>query len=73
MLTELNMDYREALKNKHRIVVKIGTSSLSYPNGRMNFHSIEKLAYVLSAVRRREYRLSWSLRELLAWVRAVWA
>jgi glutamate 5-kinase len=53
MLTELNMDYREALKNKHRIVVKIGTSSLSYPNGRMNFHSIEKLAYVLSAVRRR--------------------
>jgi glutamate 5-kinase len=47
------MDYREALKNKHRIVVKIGTSSLSYPNGRMNFHSIEKLAYVLSAVRRR--------------------
>jgi|WetSurSiteA1Bulk_404760.scaffolds.fasta_scaffold00292_10 glutamate 5-kinase len=47
------MDYREVLKNKKRIVVKIGTSSLSYPNGRMNFHSIEKLAYVLSAVRRR--------------------
>jgi len=46
-------EYREVLKNKHRIVVKIGTSSLSYPNGRMNFHSIEKLAYVLSAVRRR--------------------
>jgi glutamate 5-kinase len=47
------MDYREVLKNKHRIVIKIGTSSLSYPNGRMNFHSIEKLAYVLSAIRRR--------------------
>jgi glutamate 5-kinase len=47
------MDYREVLKNKHRIVVKIGTSSLSYPNGRMNFHSIEKLAYVLSALRRQ--------------------
>jgi glutamate 5-kinase len=47
------MDYREVLKNKSRIVVKIGTSSLSYPSGRMNFHSIEKLAYVLSAVRRR--------------------
>ncbi len=45
------MDYRDVLKNKHRIVVKIGTSSLSYPNGRMNFHSIEKLAYVLSAIR----------------------
>jgi len=47
------MNYREVLKNKHRIVVKIGTSSLSYQNGRMNFHRIEKLAYVLSAFRRQ--------------------
>lgn len=47
------MKNREIFKHKQRIVVKIGTSSLSYPNGRMNFHSIEKLAYVLSAVRRR--------------------
>lgn len=47
------MDYREVLKNKRRIVVKIGTSSLSYPNGRMNFHSMEKLAYVLSALRQQ--------------------
>jgi glutamate 5-kinase len=49
----MNMHYREVLKNKKRIVVKIGTSSLSYANGRMNFHSIEKLAYVLSAIRRQ--------------------
>jgi glutamate 5-kinase len=47
------MDYRERLKHKHRIVFKIGTSTLSYPNGRMNFHSIEKLTNILSAVRRR--------------------
>jgi glutamate 5-kinase len=47
------MDYRSVLKDKHRIVIKIGTSSLSYPNGRMNFHSIEKLSYVLSALRRQ--------------------
>lgn len=53
MTTEKGTDYREVLKDKHRIVVKIGTSSLSYPNGRMNFHSIAKLAYVLSAIRRR--------------------
>jgi len=52
-MTAMTGEYREVLKNKHRIVVKIGTSSLSYPNGRMNFHSIEKLAYVLSAVRRQ--------------------
>lgn len=44
-------EYRKVLKNKQRIVVKVGTSSLSYPNGRMNFHSFEKLAYVLSALR----------------------
>ena len=47
------MDYRSVMKNKQRIVVKVGTSSLSYPNGRMNFHSIEKLAYVLSAIRQQ--------------------
>lgn len=47
------MKNREILKHKQKIVVKIGTSSLSYPNGRMNFHSIEKLAYALSAIRRR--------------------
>jgi glutamate 5-kinase len=47
------MNYREVLKYKRRIVVKIGTSSLSYANGRMNFHSIAKLAYVLSAIRRQ--------------------
>ena len=47
------MDYRERLKHKRRIVFKIGTSSLSYPNGRMNFHSIAKLTSVLSSVRQR--------------------
>ena len=47
------MDYRGVLKDKRRIVVKVGTSSLSYPNGRMNFHSIVKLAFVLSALRQR--------------------
>ncbi|MBN2480736.1 MAG: glutamate 5-kinase [Bacteroidales bacterium] len=48
---------REEFKYKKRIVVKVGTSSLSYPNGRMNFHSIEKLAYVLSALRRRGIKI----------------
>jgi len=47
------MKNREKFKHKEKIVVKVGTSSLSYPNGRMNFHSIEKLAYVLSAIRQR--------------------
>ncbi|MFO7657590.1 MAG: glutamate 5-kinase [Bacteroidales bacterium] len=46
-------NYRDKLKEKKRIVIKVGTSSLSYPNGRLNFQRIEKLAYVLSAIRRR--------------------
>lgn len=44
---------REVLKNKHRIVIKVGTSSLSYPNGRMNLFCIRKLAWVLSKVRKQ--------------------
>jgi len=42
---------RLALTEKKKIVIKIGTSTLSYPNGRLNFRRIEKLAYVLSAIR----------------------
>lgn len=42
------MNVREQLKNKERIVVKIGTSSLSYPNGKLNYPRLEKLAMVLS-------------------------
>ena len=31
-----------------RIVVKVGTSSLTYPTGKMNLKRIERLAMVLS-------------------------
>ena len=47
------MDYRKNLKYKKRIVVKIGTSTLSYPSGRLNFQLVEKLAFVLSEIRKR--------------------
>jgi glutamate 5-kinase len=47
------MGQRESFKNKKRIVIKVGTSSLSYSNGRLNFQRIEKLSYVLSAIRNR--------------------
>jgi glutamate 5-kinase len=47
------MGDRESFKNKKRIVVKVGTSTLSYSNGRINFQRIERLSYVLSAVRNR--------------------
>lgn len=40
--------YREKLKEKRRIVVKVGTSSLTFPNGKTNYTRLEKLAMVLS-------------------------
>jgi glutamate 5-kinase len=52
------MNYREKLKNKKRIVVKIGTSTLSYSNGRLNFQLLEKLACVLSALRKRGIQIA---------------
>ena len=39
---------REKLKNSKRIVIKIGTSSLIYPNGNINLSSIDALAFVLA-------------------------
>ncbi|NLK86944.1 MAG: glutamate 5-kinase [Clostridiaceae bacterium] len=39
---------REKLKRAKRIVVKVGTSTLTYENGKVNFSRIDKLAMVLS-------------------------
>ncbi len=47
------MNGRGLLKEKKKIVIKVGTSTLSYSNGRLNFQRVEKLAYVLSSLRSR--------------------
>jgi len=39
---------REKLKQSKRIVVKVGTSTLTYENGRLNLRRIERMAWVLS-------------------------
>ncbi len=39
---------RETIKNAHRIVVKVGTSLLTYDTGKLNLAWIEKLVRVLS-------------------------
>lgn len=45
------MNYREHLKNKNRIVVKIGSSSLTHPEtGRLNLDRMEKLVRVLTNI-----------------------
>lgn len=42
------MSYREKLKNCKRIVVKVGTSSLTYGNGRANLINIEKICRAIA-------------------------
>lgn len=46
------MEDRIKLKNKEKIVIKIGTSSLTHSNGQLNYDRIERLAKVLSTVRK---------------------
>lgn len=42
------MTHRKYLKEKKRIVVKVGTSTLAYDNGKINLQRMERLAMVLS-------------------------
>ena len=39
---------RDAIKNAKRIVVKVGSSTLCYPNGHLNLERIEHLVRQLS-------------------------
>lgn len=48
---------RTILKQKKRIVVKVGTSSLSYKNGRLNFQRIANLTSVLSTLRKKNLEI----------------
>lgn len=47
------MSNRVDLKDHSKIVVKIGTTSLTYENGKLNFKRISKLAWVLTDLRNR--------------------
>ncbi len=43
------MDFKRAdLKDAHRIVIKVGTSTLTYETGKINFTRIDKLARIIS-------------------------
>lgn len=42
------MNYREELKNRKRIVIKIGTTTITYPTGQLNLRCMEKLAWILT-------------------------
>ncbi len=49
----MNCLNREKIKSKKRIVVKVGTSSLTYENGKVNFRFLDHLARQLSDLRNR--------------------
>jgi glutamate 5-kinase len=42
------MTHRKYLREKKKIVVKVGTSLLAYPNGKINLQRMERLAMVLA-------------------------
>lgn len=44
---------RDTLCRCRRIIVKVGTATITYPNGRLNLKRIEELAWVLTDLRNR--------------------
>lgn len=48
---------RPGLPGKKRIVIKVGTSSLIYSNGKVNLHFIDLLARQISDLRNRDYQV----------------
>lgn len=45
------MNERERLKEHKRIVIKVGTSNITYPNGKLNLKRISKLAWTIADLR----------------------
>ena len=41
---------RESILTAHRIVIKVGTSTVTYDNGRMNLRNIERLSRAISSL-----------------------
>jgi glutamate 5-kinase len=48
---------RTILKKAKRIVIKVGTSSLIYPNGKINLGAIDQLAFTLSDLQNQDKEL----------------
>ncbi len=46
-------NYWNKIKSSKTIVVKVGTSTLSYPNGKLNFQRIDKLAGALAGLQKK--------------------
>ncbi|MGE5474657.1 MAG: glutamate 5-kinase [Ignavibacteriales bacterium] len=51
------MDYRKVLSKAETIVIKVGTSSITYDTGRLNLGILEKLALVISDLKNQGKRV----------------
>lgn len=51
------MSRSQLTQNLHRIVVKVGTSSLTYPNGTMHFSQMERLVRQLAELTHQGYEI----------------
>ncbi len=47
------MQYRQRIKDYKRLVIKIGSTSLTYENGKINLRQVDKLAWVISDLRNK--------------------
>jgi len=51
------MSIRDEFKKSKRIVIKVGTSTLTHPNGKLNFNRINHLVREISDLHNREYEV----------------
>lgn len=54
MSKELMQKAKEKIKESKRIVIKVGTSTITYPNGKANFNLMNKLSWVLADLMNQE-------------------
>ncbi len=49
-MSETEKNARESVSNARRIVIKVGTSTITYDNGRMNLRNIERLSRAIASL-----------------------
>ena len=48
------MDIKERFADYKTIVIKVGTSTITYPNGRLNFRMVDRLCWMISDLKNRD-------------------
>ena len=47
-------EIKKRIKDSKRIVVKVGTSTLTYPNGNLNLNLMNRLAWILADLKNQD-------------------